>query len=251
MAVEAKTSSRSGARPDAGSRSRPSARARPSGRLSDDEIFRRIHASIAEQKLPPGTRLREDEIRRIFGVSRARIRNVFSRLAHAGVVRLQPNRGASVAKPSVQETRELFAARRAVETAIIREALARMTPADENRLHEHIRREEDAEVRRDRAEMIRLSGEFHLLLAAIAGNGILAKFLAELVTRESLAISLYETPGRPSCSNHEHRDILDALVQRDAAAAERLLVEHLEAIESRLDLDRQARPAVDLAAILA
>lgn len=226
------------------------AAAKRAGRLDDDEIFARIHASIAAQKLPPGTRLREDEIRKIFGVSRARIRNVFARLAHAGVVRLQPNRGASVARPSIKEAKELFVARRAVEAAIVCEAVTRMSPADEMRLHEHIRREEDAEVRRDRAEMIRLSGDFHLLLAAVAGNDVLTRFLGELVTRESLAIAAYETPGRPSCSNHEHRDILDALVQRDAEAAQRLMLEHLHAIESRLDLDRQNQKTVDLAAIL-
>jgi DNA-binding GntR family transcriptional regulator len=217
---------------------------------TDDAIYARIHGSIAAQQLPPGTRLREDETREIFGVSRARIRAIFARLAYAGLVTIEPNRGASVAKPSAREARQLFAARRAVEAAIAREAAARMTPADEMRLHEHIRLEEAAEIRRDRGEMIRLSGVFHLLIAEIAANEVLARFLSEIVTRESLVIAAYETPGRPSCSNHEHRDILDALIRRDAEAAVDLMMGHLSAIEARLALDDAPRRQPDLAAIL-
>jgi DNA-binding GntR family transcriptional regulator len=217
--------------------------------LSDDDIYARIHQTIARQQLPPGTRLREDEIRQIFNVSRARIRNVFSRLAFAGVVTLEPNRGASVARPSVKEAREIFVARRTIEGTITRDVAARMTRRDEVQLRAHIALEVDAEMRRDRAEMIRLSGEFHLRLAEIGGNSVLTKFLTELVTRESLVIAAYETPGRPSCSNHEHSRILDALVRRDADAAYAIMMEHLDAIESRLDLDRKATPAIDLAAL--
>jgi DNA-binding GntR family transcriptional regulator len=217
---------------------------------TDEAIYARIHGSIAAQQLPPGTRLREDETRKIFGVSRARIRAIFARLVYAGLVTIEPNRGASVAKPSVREARQLFAARRAVEAAIAREAAARMTPADEIRLHEHIRLEEAAEIRRDRSEMIRLSGAFHLLIAEIAANDVLTRFLSEIVTRESLVIAAYETPGRPSCSNHEHRDILDALVRRDAEAAVSLMTGHLSAIEARLALDDAPRRQPDLAAIL-
>jgi DNA-binding GntR family transcriptional regulator len=218
--------------------------------VTDDDIYRRIHASIAAQALPPGTRLREDEIRQIFGVSRTRIRAVLARLAYAGLVVIQPNKGASVARPSAREARDLFAARGAIEGAIIREAAKRLSPADKTRLHEHIRLEEAAEIRRDRAEMIRLSGEFHLCIAQIAGNTVLHGILKELVTRESLVIAAYEAPGRPSCSNHEHRAILDALVRGDADAAVRLMLDHLSAIEGRLELDDRPKPKVDLAAIL-
>jgi len=99
--------------------------------------------------------------------------------------------------------------------------------------------------------MIRLSGEFHLLLAEMAGNRQLQKFLRELITRESLIILAYEKPGQPSCSNHEHQLILEALARRDVAKAVRLMVQHLDNVEHRLDLDRDARPAVDLEQVFA
>lgn len=212
----------------------------------DDQTYARIYDAIAGQELPPGTRLREDQLRQIFGVSRARIRKVFSRLAYEGLVQIEPNRGASVARPSVEEARETFSARRAIEVTIVRNVAEKFSAKQKAILAQHIARETAAEVGRDPPEMVRLSGEFHLLLAEMAGNSILQKFLRELVTRESLVILAYEKPGKPSCSKHEHELILDALVRRDADKAAKLMFEHLENVEARLDLTDEARPPVDL-----
>lgn len=217
----------------------------------DDEIYRRVYGAIAGQELPPGTRLREDHMRQIFGVSRARIRKVFSRLAFEGLVSIEPNRGASVAKPTADEAREIFAARRAIEASIVRMVAEKFEPKLKTALAKHIARETAAETRRDAAEMVRLSGEFHLLLAEMAGNRTLQRFLRELITRESLVILAYEKPGQPSCSNHEHQLILEALARRDAAKAAKLMLQHLENVEGRLDLDRDVRPAVDLKQLFA
>src|SRR4051812_24009219 len=217
----------------------------------DDQIYARIYQAIGGQELPPGTRLREDQMRQIFGVSRARIRKVFSRLAFEGLVQIEPNRGASVARPSAEEARETFAARRAIEGAIVRMVAENFEPKQKIILAKHIARETDAEAKRDPAEMTRLSGEFHLLLAGMAGNRTLQRFLRELITRESLVILAYEKPGKPSCSNHEHRMILDALVRRDAAKAAKLMLQHLENVEDRLDIDRDTRPPVDLKRLFA
>jgi DNA-binding GntR family transcriptional regulator len=219
--------------------------------LLDDKVHDRIHAAIAAQELPPGTRLREDQMRQIFGVSRARIRKVFSRLAFEGLVAIEPNRGASVAKPSPEEARENFAARRAIEVALVRMVAGKFEPRHKTALARHIARETAAEARRDATDMIRLSGEFHALLAELAGNRTLEKFLRELITRESLVILAYEKPGQPSCSNHEHRLILDALARRDGAKAAKLMLQHLENVEKRLDLDRDTSRVVDLKQVFA
>jgi DNA-binding GntR family transcriptional regulator len=217
----------------------------------DDHVYTRIYEAIAGQELPPGTRLREDQMRQIFGVSRARIRKVLSRLAFEGLVQIEPNRGASVARPSAEEARENFAARRAIEGTIVRLVAEHFGPKQKTTLARHIAKEADAEAERNTADMIRLSGEFHFLLAEMSGNRILQKFLRELVTRESLVIIAYEKPGKPSCSHHEHRLILEALVRRDAAKAAKLMLRHLENVEDRLDLDRDARPSVDLKQLFA
>src|SRR5437879_538712 len=170
-------------------------RSRASAQL-DDQVYRQIYQAIGGQELPPGTRLREDQMRQIFGVSRARIRKVFSRLAFEGLVQIEPNRGASVARPSAEEARETFAARRAIEVAIVRMVADNFEPKQKTVLAKHIAKETDAEAKRDPAEMTRLSGEFHLLLAEMAGNRTLQRFLRELITRESLVRSEERRVGK-------------------------------------------------------
>ena len=219
--------------------------------VASDIVYRQIHDAISAQEMPPGTRLREDEMRAIFGVSRARIRKVFSQLASAGLVTIEPNKGASVYRPTPQEARDIFAARRGIESTIVKMLASKLGHAERILLAKHIEQEVEAEARRDVVEMVRLSGEFHLRLAEISGNAILLRFLRELITREALVILVYERPGKPSCSHHEHRMILDAIDAGDAARASNLMDEHLANVEERLDLDRDARKQVDLGKIFA
>ena len=212
----------------------------------ENMIYEQIHVAIARQELSPGTRLREDQLRKIFGVSRARIRNVLTRLAYAGVVTLEPNRGASVTRPTAKDAHDNFVARRAVEDAIVRLAAGRIQPDDRALLHANIEAECAARAAGETSGMVWLSGEFHMLLARIAGNAILEGILRELITREALVIATFERPGKPSCSHEEHHEILDALVSGDADRASRLMCDHLGNVEDRLNLDPPKKP-VDLA----
>jgi DNA-binding GntR family transcriptional regulator len=223
----------------------------PNGRVGPDElIYRRIYEAISGQEIPPGTRLREDQLRKIFGVSRARVRGVLAKLAYEGLVAIEPNRGAMVARPSPEEARDIFAARRAIEGTIVRDVAKRFGIKEKSILGKHIAKERAAETRRDRAEMIRLSGEFHMLLVELSENRVLQKFLRELVTRESLVILAYESPGKPACSNHEHQLILDALIRKQTERAVTLMLEHLDNVEKRLDLHPSEKPPVDLERLL-
>ena len=74
----------------------------------DDIVYAHIFEAILEQRLAPGTKLSEEALGEIFGVSRTIIRRALARLAHGGVVLLRPNRGAVVASPSIEEARQVF-----------------------------------------------------------------------------------------------------------------------------------------------
>src|SRR5258708_7472822 len=89
----------------------------------ETRIYGRILRAIVEHRLLPGARLVEDQLAELFGVSRMRIRSVLQALARDKVVTLHRNRGATVAKPSVKEAKEVFAARRLIEGALAREVV--------------------------------------------------------------------------------------------------------------------------------
>jgi DNA-binding GntR family transcriptional regulator len=216
-----------------------------------ESIYARIYGAIVEQLLPPGTKLGEEVLCDVFGVSRTLIRRVLQRLASEHVVELWPHRGAFVACPSVEEAREVFEARRALEAHVIEKLAQTMTSAGTDRLRRHVAKERQAQAAGNRGRLIRQSGEFHLLLAELAGNRAITGFLRELVSRTSLIIALYEAPGESCCSVDEHAAVIEALARRQAQDAEQTMRAHLLGIERHIRLDRLPEHTVDLHEALA
>jgi len=215
---------------------------------TQDEIYEKIFAAILEHRLHPGTKLGEERLAEIFATSRARVRDVLARLAHEQIVTLYPQRGAYVAKPSIEEARDVFEARRLIEPAVLRRLIDNLTPEKLTRLRQHQALELDARRRDDKRAVIRLSGEFHSLAAELAGNTALARSMRELSVLTCLVIFLYDAPIANSCRADEHSQIIEAIAKRDAARAERLMREHLDHIEGSMKLDSPAEE-VDLEAI--
>ena len=202
-----------------------------------DEIYERIYVAILEHRLHPGTKLGEERMADIFGVSRARVREVLARLAHEQIVELYPQRGAYVAKPTTEQARDVFEARRLIEPAVLKRLVDTLTTEKINRLRQHVELEADARRRGDKRAVIRLSGEFHTLAAELAGNSALARTMRELCMLTCLIIFLYDAPTAQSCRDDEHQMIIDAVAKRDRARAEKLMLDHLDHIESSMSLD--------------
>ena len=213
-----------------------------------DEIYEKIYLAIVEHRLRPGTKLVEERLAEIFKVSRARVREVLARLAHEQIVELYPQRGAYVAKPSIEQALDVFEARRLIEPDVLRLLIERLTPERTERLRQHQELEFDARRRNDQRAIVRLSGEFHMLLAELAGNSALTRTMRELSTLTCLIIVLYDAPTSSSCRADEHSKIIDAISHRDLTRAQTLMLEHLEHIEKSLKLEPGTEDA-DLEAI--
>ncbi len=198
-----------------------------------------LRDAIADRRLTPGTKLPEAEVGALFDVSRTVVRAALQMLAFEGLVKTERNRGAFVSNPSPDEARQVFASRRLIEQGIVVAAVERLTPDGIASLRAHLKEETRHQHERGpsarRAE-IKASGDFHLLLASLAGNAILEKFMGELVARSSLVIALYGRSGISSCGHGDHSAILDALEARDVEKANRLMMHHIDHIEADLDL---------------
>jgi DNA-binding GntR family transcriptional regulator len=216
---------------------------------ADQRIYEAIFLAVRSQRLRPGTKLTEASLCELFDVSRTIVRKALQRLAHENIVELRPNRGASIASPSRAETAEVFAARRAIEAAILPLAVVNASKTQLTRLSQHVKKEQQALDAGDHPTWIHLTGEFHLVLAEIAGNRVLASFLSELVSRCSLIIALYDTPASSPCSKEEHEQLIDMIAAKNSVGALRLMERHLLSIERKLRVD-DGRDQVDLADIL-
>ena len=217
--------------------------------LAEEEIVERIFEAVIDQRLPPGMKLSEAALCEAFGVGRMRIRQSLLLLSSREVVELQPNRGAFVASPSAEQAREVFETRLMIEPNVARLAAERATPADIDRLARHLDLEADALRHNRRRDAIRLSGQFHVHLAEVAGNSVALRMVKELVTRTSLIIGIFGSGGASNCRDEDHGEILEALGSRDSDRAAGLMSRHLEHIQKHLALGGQVEPPSDLVAI--
>lgn len=218
---------------------------------SDGHIHRHLFTAIVEHDLAPGMKLPEDALAESFGVSRTRIRKVLQQLAHEGVVQLERHRGATVARPSVQEARDVFDVRRILEGGMVRLLAGRLSARDQAMLRREVETEREAYACQDRRSAITLSGTFHLKLAKLTGNETLHAMMRELVARTSLVIAVHAPARGPICLCDEHDGLIGAIAGGDGDAAARAMEHHLDHIARTLALTAQDDADGDLKAVLA
>ena len=197
-----------------------------------ERIVASITTAIVERRLMPGTKLSEQKIADIFQVSRTLVRQALNQLSRDRLVTLNPARGASVAMPSVDEARQVFQVRAMLEGAMVRQLCALITDPQIAEL-----REAAAVNRTDVPGRTRLLADFHVVLARMLGNEVLAQLLSDLLSRSSLIALMYQSSHSAAHSQDEHVRIVDALGARDASAAARLMEHHISAVEQNLRLD--------------
>ncbi|MGR3781450.1 MAG: GntR family transcriptional regulator [Albimonas sp.] len=213
-----------------------------------ETAYRALRQAILEQELKPGARLPEDEIGAPFGISRTLVRQALQRLQADGLVELGGKRTAVVARPTVEEARDVFRVRRALEREALRILAEDWRPATGAALEGHLRAERQALEARDDRASVRLAWEFHTLIAELTGNRLLESWIDQLVVRCSLILAVHGRPHAADCSVDEHGAVLDALRRGEPEEAARLMDHHLHLVEGRALAPEAAAP--DLGAVL-
>ena len=212
-------------------------------------IVESLSRAIVEHRLQPGTKLAEQKLADHFGVSRTLVRQALFQLAQNRLIRMEPARGAFVAAPTVQESRQVFAVRRMLEAEMTRAFVREVTPAKVRALREHIAQEKAAVDNGDASGRIELLGDFHVRMAELMGNEVLAQILRDLVSRSSLITLMYQRDGAARHSQEEHVELVKAIAAKDEERAVRLMEEHLLHVEESLAFDRKL-PTHDIALAL-
>ncbi len=190
------------------------------------QVERVLRESILDGRLAPGTHLREQQLAQSLGVSRNTLREALRSLAEHGLVTHHPHRGVVVTDLTAEDVADLFRLRLVLEQA----GLAALDDEGIARLRASTDAFGDALARGDAVEALEHDFEFHrIVVAALRSDRLSAAH--ERAQRE-LRIALlqldrdYEPP-----QVDEHRAIVDALPNGDAAAALRA---HLERAALRL-----------------
>ena len=202
-----------------------------------DTVSTALSQAIHEHRLAPGTKLGEDDLSDIYGVSRTIVRTALQSLAHQHIIEIKRNRGAYVAKPNLTEAQEVFEARELLEPRTARSAAQKATASDVALLTDHITQEHAAIDAGDRGRALYLSGKFHVEIARIAQQQTIADLINVLVARSSLIIALYWHRESALCESQAHHALITAISDNDGARAEELMQSHLVDLHSALNLN--------------
>lgn len=211
--------------------------ARPVTVGATERIVESITQAIVARRLMPGTKLAEQKIADIFKVSRTLVRQALNQLSRDRLITLEPARGAFVAMPSVDEAHQVFELRQMIEAALVKRLCTTVTDRQIAELRAHLKAEQAAVARTDVPGRTRLLADFHVLLAQMLGNRVLAQTLGDLLSRSSLISLMYQSSHSAAASLAEHVAIVDALEKRDVRAAVRLTEAHLHQVERNLRFD--------------
>ncbi|WP_099739033.1 GntR family transcriptional regulator [Comamonas sp. 26] len=212
-------------------------------------IAESLTKAIVEHRLMPGTKLSEQKLANHFGVSRTLVRQALFQASQNRLIKLEPTRGAFVATPSMEEARQVFAVRRMLEVEMVRNFAAQQDLSRLLKLKAHVAAEKKAMDAEDVGQRTELLGDFHVRMAELMGNEVLAQLLGELISRCALITLMYQSASAAEHSHEEHSDIVTALAAGDAEHAVLLMQQHLDHVEAGLTFDRDL-PTNDLSMAL-
>lgn len=200
---------------------------------TEREIQQKILQAIFELRMPPGARLTESVLAETFDVSRTVIRLVIARLTQDGVLVKKPNGATCVASPTRAEISHILRLRRMIEPEIVRDLARDHKKLSFAPILEHLRMEEEARKAGHYGDLVRLTGEFHLHLASLSGNGFLVNFMHQLQALVCLGVLMYTNTGM-ACPEDEHRQILNAIMSGDEKCSIERMVHHLVHVEENI-----------------
>ena len=201
--------------------------------LEVERISDAIYKAIITQRLKAGTRLVETRLTGVFQANRNHVRAAIETLHQRKIVEIIPNKGAFVANPSVDEAKDIFQARRVVESSLAKLAAEKATRRDLKRLEIIIDLEKKALEQGNRTGLVKESGEFHLELARIVGNNRLYEMLELLIASSSLIAGLYEQNQDFLSTIQEHTELLGIMKLQDFNTLPEAMERHITSIEGK------------------
>lgn len=188
-------------------------------------VARRLREMVISGEMPPGTKVRQQQVAEQFNVSPTPVREAIRQLEAEGYFESAPHVSARVAYFDHDALDEVYQVRALLEGRLAREAVRHMTPEVLERLRTLSAEFEDAVTRGDTVAERRTNYRFHSLVWQTAGQPVTLSLVESLWAKFPQVLS--RVPDRGARSTHEHARLLEALEAGDGAAAEAAVHAHV------------------------
>jgi len=202
-------------------------------RNTGEVIAQTLKEMIHEAELEPGQQLVQENIAKMFGVSRVPVRDALQILINMGIAVSVPRRGVIVRTLSRKLLDELFEVRKVLEGAAIQKALRRATPELIESLSELIRKQSEALNTVDVKQNEKLDDEFHRTLYGAIDNNTMNELIFnnwERIKQARSSSTVDPKHGKQwiSASIERHNKVKAALEKKDESVAYQIIVENIE-----------------------
>ena len=210
-----------------------------------DAVYGELKEAILSGALEPGCLIDKAGLCEKLGVSRFPVSAAVSRLSYDRLVDVAPQHGSFVARISLNDVRERFFIRSALEGEIAAEAARRMSRADKDALMANLKKEAAAVEVEDRATFYALDVAFHHILTTRLGMARAHDVLEALRVHLERARRLdYVSAGRLRAALKEHASIAAAIEGGDSSAAREGMRRHLDITRAALEALAKKQPGL-------
>lgn len=201
-----------------------------------DLIFEKLQQSIFSGKFKSGERITEKEIAEELSVSRTPVREALYRLASTGVIKIIPHRGFLISKWSSKEIKDVIELRIALEIFAVKLAIQRILPSEINELKILVAKMEKAVKKEDIMKASHFNSLFHDKIVLASKNKELFEVMEPIKNKiYHFRIISISTPNRLKESLKEHKEILNALISKNAELAQKLISQHIQKVGSIIE----------------
>ncbi len=206
-----------------------------------DRVYRAIKDRILSQEIEVGCRLRDDDLAEQLDVSRTPVREASMRLAQEGLLEIVPRSGTRVRTFSERDIEEIWDLRVALEALAVRKAATSISPERLEYLRLMHKRSEVGIKADDTQFALEFDEALHRIILEASGNQRLQRIMATINDLVELFRNIGARTPFHRGYTYQHREILEALRDRDTEAAARALTQHLEMSKKELLRDFHQR----------
>lgn len=188
-----------------------------------NRIYNRIKSQIMSRSLFPGTRIVEEDLAKEAGMSRTSIRTAMSKLQYEGFVRIVPNKGTFVVKPTYGDIKNVYNTRLYLELGAGLLAVDNITDDAIKRMQENYEAQRTLKDNFSITEYAALNRQFHWEVACSSKNDYYIKYLNEIYNAVHIYMIFYDRSKDNTGSLQSHAFLLDALKARDPALVEQAI----------------------------
>ena len=201
-----------------------------------ERVYKTLRRQIRELELPPGTRLRKNEIALEFGVSRAPVSEAISRLSDEGLVDVFPQNGSFVAPIRPQDIRESLLIRTGLEVEAIRRVTQKADIDLLERLETNLSAQDAALESDDMVVLDDLDEAFHAIIFKAVESPRAQRLLDAIrALLDRPRFHALPEDGRPKATVAEHRRIVDAIRTGDPEFAGAAMRVHLTMVARAIE----------------